>query len=384
MIDGSIDSDPPPTALTLVVLLRSDTGEAVDSFALRRGRYFFRVPSGTYFVAAFIDVDRNFHYDPVKERGVWFGAPDPIRVAKGQAADKVNLSLHDSGAVVMERPLIAPELGHRGMHDLPDVNIGTVTTAADPRFSSENGRLGMWQPVDFALSGLPGVYFLEPFDTEKIPVLFVHGITGHPGEFAYLIKNLDHSRFQAWVLYYPSGGRLDLIAAVAGRWLNSVAARYPIERLAIVAHSMGGLVARSLINQWVVNVGDARVVNLDAFVSISTPWGGHAAAAAGVEHAPEVVPSWYDMKPGSEFLRNLFTTKLPPECSYQLLFGYEGRSALIGGANDGTVAVSSELALEAQEQAVKVYGFPESHAGILNSPEVSARLNRILAEAVTD
>jgi hypothetical protein len=381
VINGTVEADVPEGGMTVAVLLRSDTGEAVDSFALgRRGRYFFRVPAGTYFVAAFVDADRDFRYDPTTERGVWYGAPDPIRLAEGQTVDKVDVSVNAKKAIVMDRPLTAPELGRRGMHDLPDVNVGTLATVDDPRFSSENGKLGMWQPVDFALRGLPGIYFIEPYDPEKIPVLFVHGITGHPGEFAYLIEHLDHTRFQPWLLYYPSGGRLDLLGRVAIRWLGAVAARYPIRRFLIVAHSMGGLVSRSLINQWVESVGERRAVTLDAFITISTPWGGHAAAAAGVEHAPEVVPSWYDMGPGSDFLKGVFKTNLPPECRYYLLFGYEGGSALVGGVNDGVVAVSSELAAEAQEQAAKVYGFPESHVSILRSKDVADRLNRILAE----
>jgi pimeloyl-ACP methyl ester carboxylesterase len=383
-IDGSVDADLPANGITVVVLLRSDTGDAVDSFALGpRGKYFFRVPAGTYFVAAFVDADRDFHYDPTRERGVWYGGPAPIRLAEGQMVGGVDVSVNNPGATVVDRPLVAPELGRRGLHDLPDVNIGTVTTIGDPRFSPENGKLGMWQPIDFASRGLAGVYFLEPHDPEKTAVLFVHGLTGYPAEFAYLVEHLDRKRFEPWLLYYPSGGDLDLLGAVMIRWLNSVGADYPVSHLVIVAHSMGGLVSRSAINQWMESVGAQRAVKLDAFITISTPWGGHAGAAMGVEHAPTeipLVPSWYDLTPGSDFLKGLFKTTLPPECRYYLFFSYEGHSALVGGTNDGTVAVSSELMLEAQEQAVKMYGFPENHDSILLSKDVSERLNSILAD----
>jgi hypothetical protein len=143
---------------------------------------------------------------------------------------------------------------------------------------------------------------------------------------------------------------------------------------------MGGLVARSAINQWVENAGSQRFVKLDAFVTISTPWGGHAAVESGVKNAPVVVPAWNDMAPKSEFIRDLFATKLPEECRFHLLFGFEGGSMLVGGANDGVVAVASELAPVAQEEAVKIYGFPASHMGILDSKAASERLNEILAD----
>jgi hypothetical protein len=385
MIGGAVEGEVPGSEMTVVVLLRSDTGEPVDSFALgRRGKYFFRVPAGTYFLGAFGDANRDFQYDPAKERGVWYGAPEPVRVSPGSAHDQIDLILSAAGARVIDRPLTAPELGRRGMHDLPDINVGTVATIDDARFLAENGRLGMWQPVDFALRKYPGIYFVDPYDPEKIPVLFVHGIAGTPANFDQLVERLDRKRFQPWLLYYPSGGRLDMLGAATIRWIGSVAARHPMKRFVIVAHSMGGLVARSAINQWVDAVGDERAVKLEAFITLSTPWAGHAAAAEGVAHAPEVVPAWYDMAPGSDFIHGLFKTELPPECRYYLLFGFEGHSTLVGGVNDGVVAVSSELAPEAQEQSVKVYGFPESHMGILQSKDASDRLNSILADVPSE
>jgi len=52
---------------------------------------------------------------------------------------------------------------------------GEVTRLDDPRFAPEIGVEGMWQYYDFLLEGRPGIYFLEPYDPTKIPVLFVHG-----------------------------------------------------------------------------------------------------------------------------------------------------------------------------------------------------------------
>ncbi len=48
------------------------------------------------------------------------------------------------------------------------------------------------------------------------------------------------------------------------------------------------------------------------------------------------------------------------------------------GNTDGTLPLSSMLDLGMQDSAVNVFGFNETHSGILESADVSDRLNRIL------
>ena len=55
------------------------------------------------------------------------------------------------------------------------------------------------------------------------------------------------------------------------RWMEQLYVRHRHRRLAVVAHSMGGLIARAFINR-VVAAGDGRAVALRLFVSVSTPW----------------------------------------------------------------------------------------------------------------
>ena len=125
--------------------------------------------------------------------------------------------------------------------------IGAITTLDDPRFRMENAVSGMWAPVDFVFHVRPGVYFLQAYDPTKIPVLFVHGIQGTPRSFRLLIEHLDAATFQPWVAYYPSGASLSLCAEHLSQIMDKLRLQYGVQRVFVVAHSMGGLVARGLV-----------------------------------------------------------------------------------------------------------------------------------------
>jgi triacylglycerol esterase/lipase EstA (alpha/beta hydrolase family) len=260
---------------------------------------------------------------------------------------------------------------------------GEVTTLSDPRFAADNVRAGMWAPYDFILNDGPGVYFLEKYDPSRIPVLFVHGIDGSPDNFRYLIERLNRQRFQAWVYYYPSGARLGLIAVHLVHAVSQVELHYRMPTLVVVAHSMGGLVAREFLLQ---RQSDRLYIPL--FISLSTPWGGSSAAQIGIDLSPTVVRSWHDIAPASSYLQSLFYTQsdarrwLPAVTQHQLLFSFKKGSNSFGQSSDQVVTVASELRAEAQDEAAGVYGFDATHTGILEDPQVSVRVNKLLDEVI--
>jgi len=379
LIGGHVSRASDEDAPIVVVLTTSAPATVVDSFVLDRpGAYFFVVPAGTYQIAAFVDRNRDFVYQPNTEPAAYYGAPTAVPVAAGQKISGRDLHIAAEPRVQLDFPISVGNLGTRGTRELPAIQLGDIVSLDDPRFAAANGERGLWQPVEFLFEVGAGFYFLEPYDPKKTPVLFVHGAGGTPDDWRYLIEHLDRAQFQPWLLYYPSGLDLDDIARGAARWLNTLAARYEFQRVIIVAHSMGGLVSRATIDHLVAS-GSGGLPAL--FITISTPWNGYAAAASGAKHSPVVMPMWTDMAPGSPFLQEILRTPLPPECPYYLLFSYAGR-ALLEEANDGVVALSSELALPAQRAAKNVYGFDESHMSILRSAEVSQTLNTLLANAV--
>jgi pimeloyl-ACP methyl ester carboxylesterase len=367
----------PPNQGNIVVVLTSD-GQVVDTFVRALpGPYYFAVPAGTYRIAAFNDTSGDRTYQP-GEPAVDFGE---VHLTQGQKLEGIDLVLDRSAPPILALAVGPVTKTSSVVAELPDVEVGTVVSLDDPRFTPENGALGLWQPLEFVLRVGPGLYFLEPYDPDKTPVLFVHGATGNPSEFRFLAEHLDRDRFQPWFAYYPSAARLHDVGMVLGRWMQLLYARHRFSHLAVVAHSMGGLVARSAINQITERPESAPLIELDTFVTLSTPWNGHAGAALGVEKAPVVAPSWNDMAPGSDFLRQLPMQALPTRCAYHLFFSYAGGRRGMGGANDGAVTLASQLPLPMQAQAVEVRGFDETHRTILRSAEVAHALNAALGEA---
>src|SRR5262249_61098840 len=116
-------------------------------------------------------------------------------------------------------------------------------------------------------------------------------------------------------------------------WVQSLYGQYRYPRMAVVAHSMGGLVARAFVNR-VIAANDGRAEGLRLFLTMSTPWDGHAAAQSGVDRAPVVAPAWYDMAPGSPFQRSLLPTALPRTLGHHSLSTYAAPSPRLREAND--------------------------------------------------
>jgi pimeloyl-ACP methyl ester carboxylesterase len=254
--------------------------------------------------------------------------------------------------------------------------VGEIAALNDPRFKLDDASSGLWRPIDYLITSPPGIYFLEPYDPRKTPVLFVHGINGTPANFTFLIGQVDRSRFQSWIYHYPSGVQLNNVADHLDQTMAKLELRYGVARYAVVAHSMGGLVARGFIQR---RTASARRAQIPQFVSIATPWAGHDAARMGVSFSPAVVNVWNDMVPGSAYIETVLAQPLPAETEHHLLFTFLRSGMSLGESSDGTVTIASQLDWRAQAGAVQRYGFNESHDGVLEQANVARLLNAILA-----
>jgi pimeloyl-ACP methyl ester carboxylesterase len=192
--------------------------------------------------------------------------------------------------------------------------------------------------------------------------VFIHGIGGYPQEFRHLIAQLDRTKFQAWVVQYPSGWALGDSAEYFRRGLDEMQATHGFERMCLVAHSMGGVVSRAMLNLQAEDGGSSYI---RLFVTIASPLGGHPAAAQGARLSPVVVPSWRDLVPDGEFIRRLYEHPLRADTRYVLL----------ATTRDTIVPIESQLRDEAQEEAALIRAFAASHVGVLEDEALARRLN---------
>jgi pimeloyl-ACP methyl ester carboxylesterase len=240
------------------------------------------------------------------------------------------------------------------------VSLAEVVPLDDPRFRKECGAAGMWRPLEFLSETSLGIYFTEPYDPNRIPVLFVHGLGGSPRTFDYMMKHFDHTRYQLWFYHYPSGLRLSRLGSAMANGMEILHQRYGFKECHVVAFSLGGLVSAGSIRERQMAQRTNFVTRL---VTISTPFGGHGAAQLCVRGLDKPVPSWIDVAPQSEFLRELVRAPMPPGTRYDLIYGDKGRS-------DGVVSVASQLEPHNREKASSVTSFPFRHGEILSQPVV--------------
>jgi len=401
LIGGTVTTEHTNTGPILVGLARHTGGELeslqnwalVDHFVLEAaGRWLFYATPGTYGLLAFEDRNADSVYQP----GEPFLMVDTQRLLTCRSGDRktdVALVIPTQGRSRLDQDINFMAFQARSAGDQFQVSLGLATaygevvTLDDPRFREEQATNSLWRPYDFVFDVHPGVYFLEPYDAGKTPVLFVHGINGTPINFRALIEHLDRSKYQPWVYYYPSGARLANVADHLDQTMKRLQLQHGFTRYHVIAHSMGGLVSRGFLLRNQTGGSRARI---PLYITISTPWAGHKAAESGIKYAPAVVGVWNDMAPGSAYLTDLFFQDrggaqthrpLPAGVQHHLLFGYKRSGTAIGECTDSTVTLASELYPGAQEDAVRLYGFDETHMGILDSVVTSRLVNRLLDEA---
>lgn len=334
-------------------------------------------------VAAFADSNRDGKYNPGEPLWIHRGAdgkPAPVMLGQTQRVVRMKgrlstteqspADLLDAIARMLNGRSIDEAITHQGVR----FALGEKAHLDDPRFAATRGEDGLWTPATFAIQSGFGVYFLERYDPAKIPVLFIHGAAGSPQDWRYAMERIDRKRYQPWFYVYPSGMRLGQAAAALNDGIKLLHERYQFKRLHVVAHSMGGLVARDFILRNTLTDGQDYI---NTFITFSSPWDGHAAASMGVKYAPEVVPSWRDMQPGSDFLTHLYDKRFKSRVNHHLFYSHHAkRSPVLPPENDGSVSVASELRKEAKADAAAIRGFDEDHVSILSSREalVAARI----------
>jgi len=176
-------------------------------------------------------------------------AENPHQRHQGKCDVTCVLELHD--------PLASDQIRLAG-HFVPlesDLTTPLGYYLDNPEFQSS--KIATWGLINpNSASDMRGLYMLEAFDPNKIPVLMVHGLWSSPETWTEMVNDLRslpgiRDRYQFWSYLYPTGQpfwisgtqlRQDLEYA-----LNAVDPhhRWPaIDQMVLVGHSMGGLVSR--------------------------------------------------------------------------------------------------------------------------------------------
>ena len=103
-----------------------------------------------------------------------------------------------------------------------------------------------------------GLYMVQPFDPDKIPVLMVHGFWSSPLIWMEMFNDLQADpeisrRFQFWFYLYPTGESFAFAASRLRDELHAVRLQCDpeltnsrLDQMVVVGHSMGGVLAHML------------------------------------------------------------------------------------------------------------------------------------------
>lgn len=347
-----------------VAAFATDTGtyELVDtmSFSSADTHFGLNLPEGHYDLLVFADFNDNQQFASDEVIG-----NTKIKIDQNIAPDNVISDVVISLGAKTRAPMDA-SFAVRQSTDLQQSLFypgGTLRDLHDPLFDSGMATLGMYDPAAFLEQAPTMFYALEEELSYKVPVIFVHGIGGSAREFEAIIDQLDRTLYKPWFFYYPSGGDLHQLSELFYRiFLSGKVIPANDMPIVIIAHSMGGLIAREALNRY----DPDRDNNVELLITIATPFSGHPAAQAGVNHGTMVLPAWRDLSPDSDFLRDLFRLKMPSSIDYQLIYAFGNpRKLKVGENSDGVVPLSSQLRLEAQAEADAQLGLDANHTGIL-------------------
>jgi hypothetical protein len=117
--------------------------------------------------------------------------------------------------------------------------------------------LGVFDPEFYAERA--GIYAVDPYQSGKMPVVFVQGLWSSPEVWVPMLDALRsdpaiRASYQFWVVLYPSGYSLPTAALSIRRSLREIRQRFDplgvdpaLDRMVIVGKSTGGQVSRLLV-----------------------------------------------------------------------------------------------------------------------------------------
>jgi pimeloyl-ACP methyl ester carboxylesterase len=339
-----------------------------------------------------------------------------------------------SGALELHDPLARERVAVAGREPVLAADFTAPTALALARTRVDRlGLVRLLNPRRFTDNA--ALIRLQSYDSERIPVLMVHGLQDTPATWFLMYQQLLsdpelRKRYQFWVFCYPSGFPYPYTASLLRRELDGVRRAFPDHKnLVLIGHSMGGIISRLMVTDagdtiWTEMFGagpedfaipglsrqllkDALIFDkrdeVDRAVFIATPhrgsmlaanWIGRTAsrlvrlpsyltdvrndvASVLVADAAAIqlnfAPNSIDtLNPNNRFVREINRLPVAPDVPFHSIIGDRGRGDT-PDSSDGVVAYwSSHMAGAASEKIV-----PSDHSAHQN-PEAIREVKRIL------
>lgn len=150
------------------------------------GQYEMLVQEGNYEIFAFEDNNGDLSYNNGEWAG-YYGKPDKVTTRVGGVVFGLDIILTPK----TKQPVSSFAnmlVEFSGGRIKPSTSAGSLANLNDPVFSAEYGLSGFWTPLEFFKRVGCNIYFLEPYDSKKTPILFVHGVAGSPFVIATYVK----------------------------------------------------------------------------------------------------------------------------------------------------------------------------------------------------
>jgi pimeloyl-ACP methyl ester carboxylesterase len=214
----------------------------------------FYPPNVCFPVTAFLRVERA--QEELRKHGTGAGAESGGAVGAASAAGRDSaaaphfvLELYDT----LDRQAV--DVAGRSVPLEADLSTPLAYFLSQPQFQdAELSTLGLLKPGE--ARELQGLYMLEPFDPDKMPVVMVHGLWSSPITWMEMYNDLRsdpavRANYQFWFYFYPTGQPFWFSAAQMREDLASMrrevdpAREHPaLDQTVLVGHSMGGLVSK--------------------------------------------------------------------------------------------------------------------------------------------
>jgi pimeloyl-ACP methyl ester carboxylesterase len=179
----------------------------------------------------------------------------------------------------------------------------------------------------------------EPEASRARPLaVLVHGYSSHPKSLESLRQSLSDRGICCALFAYPNDAPIQEAGTLLAGDLRKLARQDRARRVDIVAHSMGGLVARLAIEDPGLDPGNVRRLIMVGTPNHGTQWAEFPGGLDGCEHLVwdpqttlrEIVQSSFadglnearsDLKPDSAFLKRLNSRERNPRVRYSLILG---------------------------------------------------------------